>query len=189
MLPIAAALLLKTASIRAQVVLDASVTHLAAQPLSMCHQNSVQPENSLRQERTHAEDFEGWWLSGYHGSVAEHWQLKPEVSWVQLLATAHLFTFLYFCLITIPFWHVLFLALCESYTGESIERENFLTYTVSRVATRKPRRAGTDGKWSSGQLEACSSLHPSWAAIRQKKAKEGGIKEFQGQRIVFSDSD
>ena len=44
MLPIVAALLLKTASIRAQVVLDASVAHLAAQPLSICRQNSVQPE-------------------------------------------------------------------------------------------------------------------------------------------------
>ena len=28
----------------------------------------------------HIEDCEGWWLSGCHGSVAEHWQLKPEVS-------------------------------------------------------------------------------------------------------------
>ena len=24
----------------------------------------------------------GWWLSGCCGSVSEHWQLKPEVSWV-----------------------------------------------------------------------------------------------------------
>ena len=76
----------------AQVVLNASVTHLAAmQPLSMCRQNSVRgrPENSLHQERNHAEwffslsitlnesttsavhieDCEGWWLSGCHGSV------------------------------------------------------------------------------------------------------------------------
>ena len=30
----------------------------------------------------HIEDCEGWWLSGCCGSVAEHWQLKPEVSWV-----------------------------------------------------------------------------------------------------------
>ena len=41
---------------------------------------------------------EGWRLSGCCGSVAEHWQLKPEVSWVW--ATAGLFTcclkFLYF---------------------------------------------------------------------------------------------
>ena len=28
------------------------------------------------------EDCEGWWSSSCHGSVAEHWQLKPEVSWV-----------------------------------------------------------------------------------------------------------
>ena len=27
------------------------------------------------------EDCEGWWLSGCRGSVAEHWRLKPEVSW------------------------------------------------------------------------------------------------------------
>jgi len=58
---------------------------------------------------------------------------------------------------------------------------------VRRVITRKPH--GADGNRSSDQLEASSSLHPSWAAIRQKRAKEGGIREFQGQRIVFNDSD
>ena len=41
----------------------------------------------------HIEDCEGWWLSGCHGSVAEHWRLNPEVSWVQLLAAAGLFHF------------------------------------------------------------------------------------------------
>ena len=25
----------------------------------------------------HLEDCEGWWLSSYHSSVVEHWQLKP----------------------------------------------------------------------------------------------------------------
>ena len=37
-----------------------------------------------------------WWSTG---------QLKPEVSWVRLLATAGHFTFLYFCLITSKFLH------------------------------------------------------------------------------------
>ena len=37
------------------------------------------------------------------GSVAEHWWLKPEVSWVQFLAAAGLFTFLYIRLITSKF--------------------------------------------------------------------------------------
>ena len=46
---------------------------------------------------------EGWWLSCRHGSVAEHWWLKPEVSWVRLLAAASLFTFLCFRLITCRF--------------------------------------------------------------------------------------
>ena len=41
----------------------------------------------------HIEDCEGWWLSGCCSSVAEHWRLKPEVSWVRLLAAASLFTF------------------------------------------------------------------------------------------------
>ena len=36
------------------------------------------------------EDCEGWWFSGCHGSVAEHWWLKLEVSWVWLPATAGL---------------------------------------------------------------------------------------------------
>ena len=51
----------------------------------------------------HIDDCEGWWLSGCCSSVAEHRQLKPEVSWVQLLATAGFFTFLYFRLITSEF--------------------------------------------------------------------------------------
>ena len=48
----------------------------------------------------HVEDCEGWWLSGCRGSVAEHWRLKPEVSWVRLPAAAGL---LYFRLITSKF--------------------------------------------------------------------------------------
>ena len=46
---------------------------------------------------------EGRWLSCCPGSVAEHWLLKSEVSWVRLLAAASLFIFLYFCLITCRF--------------------------------------------------------------------------------------
>ena len=42
-------------------------------------------------------------MSGCCGSVAEHWWLKPEVSWVRLPVTAGFFTFLYFCLITSKF--------------------------------------------------------------------------------------
>ena len=48
-------------------------------------------------------DFEGWWLSGCCGSVAKHWRLKPEVSWVRPSATFAFFTFLYFYLITSKF--------------------------------------------------------------------------------------
>ena len=33
---------------------------------------------------SYIEECEGWCLSGSHGSVAEHWRLKPEVSWVKL---------------------------------------------------------------------------------------------------------
>ena len=41
----------------------------------------------------HIEDCECRLLSGCHGTVAENWQLNPEVvSWVGLLATAGLFT-------------------------------------------------------------------------------------------------
>ena len=40
-----------------------------------------------------------------HGSVAEHWRLKPEVSWVWLSAAASLFTFLHFRLIASKFIH------------------------------------------------------------------------------------
>ena len=48
----------------------------------------------------HIEDCEGWWLSDCRSSVAQHWRLKPEVSWVRLPVAAGLFTFLYFCPIT-----------------------------------------------------------------------------------------
>ena len=51
----------------------------------------------------HIEDCNGWWLSGCCGSVAEHWWLKLEVSWVRLPVAAGLFTFLYFHLITSKF--------------------------------------------------------------------------------------
>ena len=44
----------------------------------------------------HVEDCE--WLSSFHGSVAEHWWLKPEV-WSSTPGNCH-FHFLYFCLIT-----------------------------------------------------------------------------------------
>ena len=30
----------------------------------------------------HIEDWESWWLSGCHGSMAEHWWLNPGVSCV-----------------------------------------------------------------------------------------------------------
>ena len=43
------------------------------------------------------------WLSSCCGSVAEHWRLKPEVSWVRLPLTAGFLTFLYFRLITSKF--------------------------------------------------------------------------------------
>ena len=44
----------------------------------------------------HIENCEGWWLYSCHGSVAEHWRLKPELSLVRLPAAAGLFTFFYF---------------------------------------------------------------------------------------------
>ena len=40
------------------------------------------------------------WSLSHCGSVAEHWQLKPAMSWVRLPATAGLFIFLYLRLIT-----------------------------------------------------------------------------------------
>ena len=38
----------------------------------------------LRHSLPPVQDYEGWWLSSCHGSVAKHLWLKPEVSWVQL---------------------------------------------------------------------------------------------------------
>ena len=78
----------------AQVVLNASVAQLAA----------IQYVPSELRCAVHIEDCQGWWLSDCRGSMAEHWRLKPEVSWVRLPATAGLFTFLYFRLITSDFF-------------------------------------------------------------------------------------
>ena len=41
----------------------------------------------------HIEDCEGWLLSSCRSSVAEHWRLKPEMSWVRLPVAAGLFHF------------------------------------------------------------------------------------------------
>ena len=51
----------------------------------------------------HVKQCEGWQLYGFCGSVADHWRLKPEVSWVRFSTTTGLFTFLYFLLITSEF--------------------------------------------------------------------------------------
>ena len=59
----------------------------------------VQLRHSVTTCAVHIEDCGGWWLSGCRGSMAEYWWLKSEVSWVRLLVTAGLFTFLYFLLI------------------------------------------------------------------------------------------
>ena len=67
-----------------------------------CHEAKIEES-----EKVHIEDCEGWWLSSCCGSVAEHWWLKPEVSWVWLLVTAGFFTFLYFHLITSKFIYAL----------------------------------------------------------------------------------
>ena len=64
-----------------------------------CYEAQIEESEKGRQPpgvepRTpYIEDCEGWWLSGCRSSVAEHWRLKPEVSWVRLLAAAGLFHF------------------------------------------------------------------------------------------------
>ena len=42
-------------------------------------------------------DCEGWWLSGCRDSMAEHWRLNPEVSWIWLPAPFR--RLLHFCII------------------------------------------------------------------------------------------
>ena len=51
----------------------------------------------------HVNQCEDWQLYGFRGSVADHWRLKPEMSWVRFSTTAGLFIFLYFLLITSEF--------------------------------------------------------------------------------------
>ena len=54
--------------------------------LTSCSQTMIQTEFICYE--ANVEDCEGWWLSACRGSVAEHWRLKPEVSWIRLPATA-----------------------------------------------------------------------------------------------------
>ena len=83
-----------------------SIVHLLrASCLTLEIEESEKASSRRELNPVHVEDCEGWWSSGCHGSVAEHWQLKPEVSWIRLPATDSLFTFLYFCLITSKFIH------------------------------------------------------------------------------------
>ena len=60
----------------------------------------------------------------------------------------------------------------------------------SSKASSKGRNVSSSSRSSvQATTTAREELHPSWAASRRKKAQERGIQEFQGQKIVFSDSD
>ena len=76
----------------------------------------------------HIEDCEGWWFSGCCGSVAEHWRLKPEVSWVRLPVTAGFFTFLYFRLITSKFIYFQREARCSVRSIDQLGSSNWITW-------------------------------------------------------------
>ena len=81
------------------------------------------------------EDCEGWWSSDCCSSVAEHWQLKPEVSWVRLLATVGLFTVL-FHLIASKWFSYVFAP--QAYLPKARELQSSLTCTRSRLQVLKP---------------------------------------------------
>ena len=63
----------------AQVVLNASVAQLAAPQYVL---SQYVPSELQYHLAVYIEDCEGWWLAGCRGTMAEHWQLKPDVSWV-----------------------------------------------------------------------------------------------------------
>ena len=73
------------------------------QPVSMCQAARCVTEAFSTTCAVHVKQCEGWQLYGFRGSVADHWRLKPEMSWVRFSTTAGLFTFLYFLLITSEF--------------------------------------------------------------------------------------
>ena len=75
------------------------------QPLSMCQAARCVTETFSTTCAVHVKQCEDWRLYGFRGSVADHWRLKPEMSWVRFWfsTTAGLFTFLYFLLITSEF--------------------------------------------------------------------------------------
>ena len=89
-----------------------------------------QPEAFSTICAVYIEDCEGWWLSGCCGSVAEHWRLKLEVSWVQLPAIASFFNFFYFCLITSKFIYFQRETRCFQHSLKGIRRPNAISGTV-----------------------------------------------------------
>ena len=69
---------------------EKGVEHFWLEPPVLCHWATTTIVGCLAV--MHIEDCKGCWLSSRCGSVAEDWQLKPEVSWVQVLPpTASLF--------------------------------------------------------------------------------------------------
>ena len=61
----------------------ASIVHLLrASCLTLEIEESEKASSRQELNPVHVEDCEGWWSSGCRGSVAEHWQLNPEVSWI-----------------------------------------------------------------------------------------------------------
>ena len=96
----------------------------------------------------HIEDCEGWWLSGCHGSVAEHWRLKPEVSWVRFPVAASLFIALCFKLFlfsakTVCSKHS-HIFTPQAYLPKARELQSSLTCTRSRLHVLKPVFSGLD---------------------------------------------
>ena len=80
-----------------------SLSHQKGQPLTNFWLSGCQVWDWGIQYYLHIEDCESWSLPGCRSSVAEHWRLKPGVSWVRLQTTASLLTFLCLRLITSKF--------------------------------------------------------------------------------------
>ena len=124
--------------------------------------------SGLSHQCSATEDCEGWWLSSCRGSVAEHWRLKPEVSWVRLPAAASLFHFPLFSPHNIQI-HLLF-----SYCTHN----GFVVYTVLMLVLAL----------DSGilVLEQCWSPHLQNTNPKKRKKENGDVNCYTIASVEMS---
>jgi len=99
--------------------------------------------------------------------MADHWWLKPEVSWVWLLAPAGLFTFLYFCLITSKYTYSWTPVCTEDKNAASEGDSNSNDYGNSQLSWSWSFDTVWDGLPSEGDVTLVEWCCLRWASFRR----------------------